>query len=117
MVKYNRASLLRHPVVREYLHVKWRDYGRFIYYAVMIAHLLHVFFLSIFIAIVPLPKHNDDSFIPSINNTTNSTMSTEYKLSAAVNAVRVFTLLLCTINIVPVAVTAYILKLRNLFSL
>lgn len=115
MVKYNRASLLTHPVVREYLNAKWRDYGGLIYYTVLIVHFLHILFLSIFIAIVPLPKESDN-FIASGNESSNSTVP-EYKLTVASSGIRAVTLLLCTLNIVPFATFAYVLKIKGLTSI
>ena len=110
MVKYNRSSLLTHPVVREYLDTKWRDYGRLIFYTVLTVHFLHVLFLSIFIAIVPPPR-DFESF------TTNSSMnssSARYELTPAANTLRVFALLFCSVNIFPSAAFVYVTRIKGL---
>ena len=115
MVKYNRVSLLTHPVVREYLHTKWRDYGGFIFYSVLIAHLLHVIFLSIFVAVAPLPADGNSSF--SNDNTSLNSTPSEYKLTPAANVIRVITLLMCTLNIIPFAAFVFVLRIKGLTSI
>ena len=113
MVKYNRVSLLTHPVVLEYLRAKWRDYGRFVYYSAIVVHLLHILFLSIFVAVVPLPTDSSDAnFVSDENGSTNSTQ-TDYQLTPAAAGIRVITLLLCTINVIPVTAYAFVIGIKG----
>ena len=116
MVKYNRATLLTHPVVREYLDTKWRDYGRLMYYGILVIHFLHVLLLSIFIAITPPPKDAslDVSVVNASSNITQ--LVQEYGLPPASNAIRVLTLVMCTLNIIPFAAFAYVTRFKGLIN-
>ena len=119
MVKYNRVSLLTHPVVHEYLGTKWRDYGRSLYYFSVMLHVLHILFLSIFVTVVPLPTDSRDTninFVSNQNGSTNLTQ-TNYQLTTAANGIRIITLLLCTINVLPFFSCAYLIGIKGFVML
>ncbi len=48
MVRHKRIDLLAHPVVTEYVNLKWKHYGQFIYYFMYIFAFVHTFCLSVF---------------------------------------------------------------------
>ena len=113
MVKYNSVSLLTHPVVQGYLRAKWSDYGRIVYYSAILVHLLHILFLSIFVACVPLPTDSRDAnFVSDENGSTNLTQA-DYQLTPAANGIRVMTLLLCTINVIPFVAYVPVLRIKG----
>jgi len=51
MVKYNRVSLLTHPVVEGFLKSKWRNYGRWVHLTSTFIFALMVILLSAFILV------------------------------------------------------------------
>ena len=115
MVKYQRIALLTHPVVSEYLRAKWRDYGRILYSSVLLLHILHIFFLSIFIAIVPLPESESSSILNASGN--GSTSTEDYELTPAANGIRILILLLCTINVLSFMAYACVVGVKGLHFL
>ena len=121
MTRYNRVTLITHPVVEAYLKVKWRSYGWWVFMVSCILHVLMVAFLSAFIVIAPRPGYaanttmqsndgsaanttlqSNDTRPGSAANTTlqsNSTSGVEtYPLSTSTNAIRAVLLALCAFN-------------------
>ena len=113
MVEYRRVNLLMHPVVIEYLKMKWKDYGRWIFSSAMLIHFLHIFLLSIFIAIVPLPE-TSSQLLSNENGSTN-TSNFDYKLTPAANAFRILTLIFCTTNVILLTVNILVFAKLLLF--
>ena len=70
MIRYNRASLLTHPVTENYLKAKWRNYGRWIHLIGTLLTLLQVILLFAFTLLAPRPYI--DSITVSVDNCTNN---------------------------------------------
>ena len=115
MVEYRRVNLLKHPVVIEYLIVKWKDYGRWIFSYSLLIPFLHIFLLSIFIAIVPLPE-TSSQFLSNENGSTN-TSNFDYKLTPAANAFRILTLIICTTNVIVFTINILVFSSRSVHFL
>ena len=61
MVRYKRIDLLVHPVVKEYVQIKWKNYGQFFYYLLYISVFLHTILLSIFVVYGSTPSLNTNN--------------------------------------------------------
>lgn len=108
MLAFNRVSLLTHPVVRQYLKIKWRGYGRIIYGTHMFFFVLQVLLLSSFVILTPPPRLNiTDVTLEVVSSASNTTLLTEVTTSSTV--IRFITLAVCFIDT--------IIWLGNVFSL
>ena len=94
MVKYRRRSLLTHPVVENFLKLKWRNYGRWVYLVSVFLFTIQVFLLSAFIINAPAPFETNTQ---SVNTSTNST-GTDSDISKGVEVLRAITYLFCILN-------------------
>ena len=74
MIKYNRASLLTHPVTENYLKAKWQNYGRWVHLTGTLLTLLQVILLFAFTLLAPRP-YADTITIQRDNCTNNATVS------------------------------------------
>lgn len=100
MVKYNRGSLLTHPVSSAYLKTKWRAYGRWIHIALSSLAFFQVLFLFLFTALIPSPSAVqanlnstcDQSSSSGNNNTTTAAAGVCLEFSAGANVCRFITL-------------------------
>lgn len=50
MVRREREDLLDHPLARNLLKHKWRTYGRYVYYSVLLIYLLFLAALTAYVA-------------------------------------------------------------------
>ncbi|GAB6033390.1 hypothetical protein CHUAL_013153 [Chamberlinius hualienensis] len=73
MVKSKRVHLLAHPLCISLLHLKWKNFGRFVYYTNFILYLLFLFFLTGYILASTPPLS------PPEKNDTNTSTSMEMK--------------------------------------
>ena len=113
MLSYNRIALLTHPVVLQYLKVKWRGYGRLIYGTQMFLFILQVLLLSTFILITPPPRLNvSDVTFDVLSSNLNGTMLTDVTTSSTV--IRSITLAVCLLNTIIWLANAFSLKLEAL---
>ena len=99
MVKYSRRSMLTHPVVVNYLKLKWRLYGRWVYLVSVFLFAIQVLLLSAFILAAPVPFQTSSTDAQSVNTSMNST-GTESDISKSVEALRAFTYFFCILNII-----------------
>ena len=75
MVRYKRVNLLVHPVVKEYVQIKWKYYGQFLFYPIQFLAFLHTILLSVFAVYGSTPSlHTNESSI--VNGTVISDEST-----------------------------------------
>lgn len=61
MVKFNRESLLLHPLTQKLLDVKWASFGRYIYYFNFLTYLIFLITYTIFI----VTERNTQDFNPT----------------------------------------------------
>ena len=97
MVKYRRRSLLTHPVVENYLKLKWRLYGRCVYLVNVFLFAIQVLLLSAFILTAPVPLEASTTDAQSVNTSVNST-GTESEISKGVEVLRAITYFFCILN-------------------
>ena len=102
MIHYNRVSLLTYPIVKAYIKLKWRDYGRSVYLIYSLLFALQVILLSTFIIITPNPTQ------VRVNGETQAGLNTsgsgaggedgEIQISFTSNVVRFLTILFALLN-------------------
>ena len=54
-VKHEETSLLRHPVVKSFIYLKWKKHGVKFYVGILLPYILLVGFLSLFVVTVNHP--------------------------------------------------------------
>ena len=105
MIRYNRVSLLMHPVVKSYIKSKWRDYGRFVYSIYVLIFALQVLLLSVFIIITPNPTQvRNEAGGPGSEAAMNvsgsgSEEGDEIQISIGSNIIRIFTFFSAGLNL------------------
>ena len=102
MVKYNRVSLLIHPVTEHFLKAKWRRYGRWIHLVGTSLVVFQIIFMCIFTFLAPIPSSQvmddtlcNNSSVSSGSGEMNSTM----EFSVAANVFRFITLAFVGVNL------------------
>jgi transient receptor potential cation channel subfamily A protein 1 len=124
MIRYNRASLLAHPVTENYLKAKWRNYGKWIHIIGTLLTLLQVILLVAFTLLAPRP-YIDSTTVPVDNCTNNVTLNSNINatslfgdcteevpimFSLTTNIVRFVTLAVTLLNLIQWLVV--VLKIR-----
>lgn len=106
MVKYDRGSLLTHPVSNNYLKSKWRNYGCWVHIILSSFVIFQVLFLFLFTALVPSPSRIQANILPisagcgnETNGTTNATTEC-LEFSAGANVCRFITLAFAGLNFI-----------------
>ena len=61
LIKNRLESYLLHPVVEQYIKIKWNGFGVYFQLAIMVIHFLLAAFFSVFILLIPLPLQSLDS--------------------------------------------------------
>ena len=123
MIRYHRAPLLTHPVVKAYIKSKWRDYGRFVYVIYILLFAIQVFLLSAFIVATPNPTTvsfssgnatAEDTSGSGENNGDGGSSDNEIRISHGSNTVRLFTFFFAAVNAVTWVLSAFSLGLNAL---
>ena len=123
MIRYNRASLLAHPVTENYLKAKWRSYGKWIHLTGTLLTFLQVILLFAFTLLAPRP-YIDSTTVQldnctnnvTLNNTVNAsifgdcTEEVPVRFSFTTNIVRFVTLAVTFLNLIQWLVV--VLKIR-----
>ena len=104
MMEYKRVNLLIHPVITEYLRIKWRNYGQMIHSLFCLEYFMLVVLLTAFIIIVPRPvitqSFNSTSLNYSDDLLTNTSMEFQVivpPLPISAEVIRVLALVINTI--------------------
>ena len=85
MIRYNRASLLAHPVTENYLKAKWRNYGKWIHLTSTLLTLLQVILLFAFTLLAPRPYI--DSITVQLDNCTNNATLNDNSINQNTSAI------------------------------
>ena len=116
MIRYNRTSLLTHPVVKAYIKSKWRNYGRFVYSIYIILFALQVFFLSAFIIETPNPAQmrGESSDLAVNASGSGDGEGEEIQISHSENFMRFVTIFFAAVNGVTWVLSTFSLGLGAL---
>ena len=127
MIKYNRASLLGHPVTENYLKAKWRNYGRWVHLSGTLLTLLQVILLFAFTLLVPQPhlvrasfrfdnctNSSSGNFSDDGNSTADCVQQEPVNFSFAANVLRFATLAVTFINLFQWLLTIVKIRLEAL---
>ena len=106
---------LTHPVVVQYLYLKWKDYASMLYIIKFLMVLLMTIFLSTFVGITPVPSQGGESIEASsdMNGTTTEPVFQD-QISTAANAIRFVTIFFAALNTVIWIATIYVMTLKLL---
>lgn len=101
MVRFNRVSLLTHPVTENYLKSKWRNYGRWVQLVKILIIVLHIIFLLAFTFLAPSPVEMREAIQSSCGDSGNcSNTNSTVEFSPAANVARFITIGFTTINLI-----------------
>jgi transient receptor potential cation channel subfamily A protein 1 len=94
LAKSQHKKCLTHPLVVQYLYLKWKDYAHLLYSAKCWLVLLWTILLSVFIGISPVPSQLQQSIVPNVS----ASDLPEEEISTAANVIRFITIFFTIIN-------------------
>ena len=110
MVTNRRIGLLTHPVVKAFLHDKWRRYGQPLFLVTFLVMILQTIFLTVLIAVARKPTGNS-TFNASAFDTSAFNASPfsnqEPSITTSVNILRSITAILTTVDLVEFLSTGW----------
>lgn len=111
LLKTRQEDYLLHPVVKEFISLKWVGYGTIFQATIMVLHFLLAFFFSVFLVDVgPPPQSSNDSLAPiSQNNQSDNGIESDYdSITADSEVLLILTLLLSIVNLLVFFLQVYI---------